>query len=99
VAFDGAKDVTPHTLRHTFAMNLLRHGVDAATIALWLGHEEVRTTYSVCLHANLTLEETAIAKTAPPGTRPPTEPSTGRQPCSDPKVRSPRGVCGVQVRV
>jgi integrase/recombinase XerD len=66
----GAKDVTPHTLRHTCAMNLLRHGVDAATIALWLGHEDVRTTYSVYLHADLTLKEAAIAKTAPPGTRP-----------------------------
>jgi integrase/recombinase XerD len=66
----AAKDVTPHTLRHTCAMNLLRHGVDAATIALWLGHEDVRTTYSVYLHADLTLKENAIAKTAPPGTRP-----------------------------
>jgi integrase/recombinase XerD len=65
-----AKDVTPHTLRHSCAMNLLRHGVDTATIALWLGHEDVRTTYSVYLHADLGLKETAIAKTAPPGTRP-----------------------------
>lgn len=66
----AAKDVTPHTLRHSCAMNLLRHGVDTATIALWLGHEDVRTTYSVYLHADLRLKETAIAKTAPPGTRP-----------------------------
>ena len=66
----AAKDVTPHTLRHSCAMNLLRHGVDAATIALWLGHEDVRTTYSVYLHADLGLKEAAIAKTAPPGTRP-----------------------------
>lgn len=65
-----AKDVTPHTLRHSCAMNLLRHGVDTATIALWLGHEDVRTTYGVYLHADLGLKEKAIAKTAPPGTRP-----------------------------
>ncbi len=57
----GTKDVTPHTLRHTCAMNLLRHGVDAATIALWLGHEDVRTTYSVYLHADLALKEAAIS--------------------------------------
>jgi len=63
-----AKDVTPHTLRHSCAMNLLRHGVDCATIALWLGHEDVRTTYGVYLHADLTIKEKAIAKTAPPGT-------------------------------
>lgn len=65
-----AKDVTPHTLRHSCAMNLLRHGVDTATIALWLGHEDVRTTYGVYLHADLGLKEKALAKTAPPGTRP-----------------------------
>jgi len=63
-----SKDVTPHTLRHTCAMNLLRHGVDIATIALILGHEDVRTTYGVYLHADLGLKEQAIARTAPPGT-------------------------------
>ena len=51
-------------------MNLLRHGVDPATIALWLGHEDVRTTYSVYLHSDLGLKERALARTAPPGTRP-----------------------------
>jgi site-specific recombinase XerD len=66
----AAKAVTPHTLRHSSAMNLLRHGVDVATIALWLGHEDVRTTYSVYLHADLGLKEKAIAKTAPPNSRP-----------------------------
>ncbi len=64
----AAKVITPHTLRHSCAMNLLRHGVDAATIALWLGHEDVRTTYSVYLHADLDLKEKAIARTAPPRT-------------------------------
>jgi integrase/recombinase XerD len=48
----------------------LRHGVDTATIALILGHEDVRTTYGVYLHADLSLKEKALAKTAPPGTRP-----------------------------
>lgn len=64
------KNVTPHTLRHSCAMNLLRNEVDPATIALILGHEDVRTTYGVYLHADLTLKEKAIARTAPPGTRP-----------------------------
>jgi site-specific recombinase XerD len=66
----SAKKVTPHTLRHTCAMNLLRHGVDTATIALILGHEDIRTTYGVYLHADLSLKEKALAKTAPPGTAP-----------------------------
>jgi site-specific recombinase XerD len=29
--------VSPHVLRHTAAMNLLRAGVDTSVIALWLG--------------------------------------------------------------
>jgi site-specific recombinase XerD len=60
-----AKNVTPHTLRHSCAMNMLRHDVDPATIALVLGHEDVRTTYGVYLHADLRLKEKALARTAP----------------------------------
>jgi integrase/recombinase XerD len=62
------KTVTPHTLRHSCAMKLRRHGVDPATIALWLGHEDVRTTYGVYMHADLHLKEKALARTAPPNT-------------------------------
>jgi site-specific recombinase XerD len=64
----GTKEISPHTLRHSCAMNLLRHGVDTATIALFLGHEDIRTTYSVYLHADLGLKERALARTAPPQT-------------------------------
>lgn len=66
----AVKEVTPHVLRHSCAMNLLRHGVDPATIALWLGHEDVRTTYGVYLHADLALKERALQRTAPPNTLP-----------------------------
>ncbi len=66
----AAKDISPHVLRHSCAMNLLRNGVDTATIALWLGHEDVRTTYGVYLHADLGLKEQALARTAPPNTLP-----------------------------
>ncbi len=58
------KRVTPHTLRHSAAMELLHNGVDRATIALWLGHESVETTY-IYLHADLKLKERAMAKTTP----------------------------------
>lgn len=58
------KRVTPHTLRHTCAMNLLTAGVDLATIALYLGHANTRAT-EIYLHADLTLKERALAKTAP----------------------------------
>ena len=56
------KRITPHSLRHTCAMTLLQSGVDPATIALWLGHASVETTY-IYLHANLKMKEKAMAKT------------------------------------
>ncbi len=60
----GHKKVTPHVLRHTAAVELLRGGVDRAIIALWLGHESVETT-QMYLDADLTLKERALARTAP----------------------------------
>lgn len=61
--------VTPHTLRHTAAMDLLRRGVDRSVIALWLGHESIETT-QMYLHADLRLKEKALARTAPSGLSP-----------------------------
>ena len=55
-----AKNVTPHSLRHAAAMTLLRHGVDLAVIALWLGHESSETT-QIYLHADMQLKERALA--------------------------------------
>src|SRR5215510_2021100 len=40
----GKKRVSPHVLRHTAAMELLQAGVDRAVIALWLGHEDRKST-------------------------------------------------------
>ena len=63
------KNVTPHTLRHTAAMQLLHAGIDTTVIALWLGHERVDTT-RIYLHADLALKEKALARTTPPDTTP-----------------------------
>lgn len=60
-----SKKVTPHVLRHTNSMQLLQSGVDTATIALWLGHESVRTT-DIYLHADMSLKERALGRLAPP---------------------------------
>jgi integrase/recombinase XerD len=38
------KRVSPHTLRHTTAVHLLRAGVDINTIRVWLGHVSLETT-------------------------------------------------------
>lgn len=56
------KKVTPHTLRHSCAMGLLRHGVDIAVIGLWLGHEKLQSTESY-LHADMTIKERALDRT------------------------------------
>jgi integrase/recombinase XerD len=58
------KTITPHTLRHTCAMNLLQAGVDTSSIALWLGHATTRST-DTYLHADLAMKEKALARTAP----------------------------------
>ena len=63
------KNVTPHTLRHTAAMSLLRAGVDTSVIALWLGHEDAETT-QVYLHADMTIKEQALARLPQPSTTP-----------------------------
>lgn len=58
------KHISPHTLRHTAAMDLLQAGVDTSVIALWLGHANTRSTQPY-LHADLTIKERALARTAP----------------------------------
>ena len=64
-----SKKTSPHVLRHTAAMRLLESGCDLATISLWLGHENPRTS-QIYLHAHLALKERALARTAPPHNKP-----------------------------
>jgi integrase/recombinase XerD len=53
------RKITPHTLRHSAAMALLRRGVDLTVIALWLGHESTETTM-IYMHADMQLKERAL---------------------------------------
>ncbi len=62
------KHVTVHTLRHTAAMRFLEAGIDAAVIALWLGHESQATT-SIYLHADMR-HQTQSSRTHPPARYP-----------------------------
>src|SRR5271157_1773444 len=43
-----AKKITPHTLRHTAAMNLPHAGVDITVIALWMGTKAPSPPASTC---------------------------------------------------
>jgi integrase/recombinase XerD len=65
----GDKHVTPHTLRHSAAMALLKNGVDTSVIALWLGHEGTETT-QIYLHADMSIKEKALDRAHQPGTAP-----------------------------
>jgi site-specific recombinase XerD len=65
----NGKRVSPHTLRHSTAMDLLQNGVDRTIIALWLGHESVETT-QIYMHADMRLKEKALARVASTTSRP-----------------------------
>jgi len=65
----NGKNITPHTLRHSTAMELLSSGVDRSVIALWLGHESMETT-QIYLHADMRLKERALARTSTSRTTP-----------------------------
>ena len=56
--------ISPHTLRHTTAMNLLQSGVDLTTIRSWLGHVSVDTTHHY-LEADVEMKRRALEKCAP----------------------------------
>ena len=65
----AGKHVTMHTLRHTAAMSLLAAGVDAAVIALWLGHADTHST-DAYLHADMAIKQAALDRTRPPDVKP-----------------------------
>ncbi len=72
----SARRITPHSLRHTAAMQLLRHGRSITVIALWLGHESTMTTMKY-LHADQRIKQEAMELTrpadVPPGCYQPTD--------------------------
>jgi len=60
------KNVTPHTFRHSVAMNLLAAGVDISTIAIWLGHSSIETTHKYMV-ADMDMKRKAMEKVGSSG--------------------------------
>lgn len=60
------KTITPHTFRHSVAMNLLISGVDISTIAIWLGHSSIETTHKYMV-ADIELKRKAMEKAGSAG--------------------------------
>ena len=54
------KRISPHTMRHTTAVHLLRAGVDINTIRAWLGHVSLDTTH-VYAEVDLDMKAKALA--------------------------------------
>ena len=54
----ATKRLSPHTIRHTTAVHLLRAGVDINTIRAWLGHVSLDTTH---IYAEVDMEMKAKA--------------------------------------
>ncbi|HEX9543356.1 MAG TPA: tyrosine-type recombinase/integrase [Streptosporangiaceae bacterium] len=65
----ATRNLTPHVLRHTFAMRMQTAGIGGPAIALLLGHESPASTRPY-LQADLELKQRALDRTAPPRTRP-----------------------------
>ena len=56
----SVKRVSPHIIRHTAAVHLLRSGVDINTIRAWLGHVSLDTTH-VYAEVDMEMKATALA--------------------------------------
>jgi site-specific recombinase XerD len=69
-----AKRVSPHSVRHSTAVHLLRAGVDINTIRAWLGHVSLETTNRYA-QVDLEMKAKALAACAIIGNNRPDRPS------------------------
>src|SRR6185295_16725703 len=56
----AAKRISPHCLRHSCAVHLLRSGVDINTIRAWLGHVSLDPTH-IYAEVDMEMKATALA--------------------------------------
>ena len=69
----GTKRVSPHTIRHTTAVHLLRAGVDINTIRAWLGHVSLDTTH-IYAEVDMEMKAKALARVDISGLKGPPQP-------------------------
>lgn len=55
----STRPISPHTFRHTTAMQLLRAGIDLSVIRAWLGHVDIQTTHHY-LEADVEMKREAL---------------------------------------
>ena len=63
------KNISPHVLRHTCALNILQATKDIRKVALWLGHESIQTTEDY-LRVDVTEKIGMLEAVTPPQLRP-----------------------------
>ena len=59
------KTVSPHTIRHTTAMHLLRAGNDINMVGYWLGHADINTTH-IYVEIDMEMKRKMLTKAAAP---------------------------------
>jgi integrase/recombinase XerD len=59
------KTITPHTIRHTTAMHLLRAGNDVNMVSYWLGHADINTTH-IYLEIDMEMKRKMLEKAIAP---------------------------------
>jgi site-specific recombinase XerD len=61
----AGKNVSPHTIRHTTAMHLLRSGNEVNMVSYWLGHADINTTH-VYLEIDMDMKRQMLQKAPAP---------------------------------
>jgi site-specific recombinase XerD len=63
-----AKSISPHTIRHTTAMHLLRAGNDINMVRYWLGHASINTTH-IYIEIDMEMKRKMLQKTPAPAVK------------------------------
>jgi site-specific recombinase XerD len=63
------KHVSPHTIRHTTAMHLLRSGNEVNMVSYWLGHADINTTH-VYVEIDMEMKRKMLEKASSPAVSP-----------------------------